>query len=204
MTKAGQGRGQQRRTLLLPPPHPTHRRPSICKLLPGNRIHSRWPPGCSVLPLASSRDTALIRRWESINSGCACRTCHSVLITAEAANEGFQFHEREANAVSKCDRNHKGGGGGDMHREFPAMCVSAATTHQQWKPARLDFPFACPPAHPLLHWPSVSDAHSDDGTSLLCRGDVFTKKKWIVTKHPGSQIISVSPPLWKMKPDGSH
>lgn len=54
MTKDMQGRGQQWRTLLLGPP------PSICKPLPGNRIRSHWPPGCSVLPLASSRDKAVV------------------------------------------------------------------------------------------------------------------------------------------------
>lgn len=31
------------------PPHA----PSFCELLPGNRIHSLWPPGCRELPLAS-------------------------------------------------------------------------------------------------------------------------------------------------------
>lgn len=30
--------------------------PPVCKLLPGNKIHSCWPPGCSVLPLDTSRD----------------------------------------------------------------------------------------------------------------------------------------------------
>lgn len=115
---------------------------------------------------------------ESTNSGNGCRDCHSVINSAEAANESFNFTRIWPILSQNVTQSHEAGL--DMYREFLAACViriyhsprsannamnirpqphRAGNNHLKKEKAQsLEFLFF----PPVLAMPSVSDALSDD------------------------------------------
>lgn len=126
-----------------------------------------WPhPGIRLLFAAGSQSILAVHAGPAIQ----CWLLRRPLMKAFNFTRGRQMRSPNVTEIIKEE-----GGGICTGNFLPCVLVQPPLTNNGNQHVST-FPLPAPPSHPLLHWPSVSDAHSDDGTSLLCRGDVFTKK----------------------------